>query len=107
MKCRAARPPHLPSKPLTPVLLIWAQAAQKAPTEELSKHSKASSATEVVHEPQQAAPGASAQPAAGTASGWTARAGDNLEELFWRAKAGAMGALHRVWAPRVWAPRAS
>lgn len=89
---------------LTPMLLLWAQAAHKAPTEELSKHSKASSATEVAHAPP---PGPSDKPAAGVGSGWAARVGDNLEELFRQAKSSAAGVLHRVWAPRAWAPRAT
>lgn len=97
---------HTPGKALTLVLLRWAQAAQKAPTEELSKHqgllgNGGGTRTE------QAAPGPSDKPAAGLGTGWAARMGDNLEELFRHAQTSAAGVLHRVWAPRAWTPRAS
>ena len=55
--------------------------------------------------PQQAVPMPVDKSAAGAGSGWAARVGDNLEELFRQAKSSAVGVLHRVWVPRAWASR--
>ncbi|KAK9826833.1 hypothetical protein WJX81_005441 [Elliptochloris bilobata] len=75
-------------------LILAEPAPQKAPTEELSMlHS--STATEAPPAAEQSALGPSSKPGV---SGWKTRASDNLEwaqELFRRAKAGALGALHR------------